>query len=123
MDAFTSAYIEAALWSSADDADEYLDGKYGVGDIAPATLEQMVSDCKRFQTDNQHLITDENCGYKRCPSLEYAGHDFWLTRNHHGCGFWDGDWSEQAGQALTNAASKHREVTLYVGDDGLIHGM
>jgi hypothetical protein len=20
------------------------------------------------------------------------GHDFWLTRNGHGAGFWDGDW-------------------------------
>lgn len=92
MDAFTTAYIEAALWSSTDDSDENLDRNYGMSDIAPATLEQMVSDCKRFQDENGHLITEENCLYKRCPPQEYAGHDFWLTRCHHGCGFWDGDW-------------------------------
>lgn len=23
---------------------------------------------------------------------ERIGHDFWLTRNGHGAGFWDGDW-------------------------------
>jgi hypothetical protein len=123
MDAFTSAYVEAALWTSTGDSDEYLDRNYGISDIAPATLEVMVADCKRFQADNEHLINDDNCRYKRCPPQEYAGHDFWLTRNHHGCGFWDGDWSEEAGQALTDAASKYREVSLYVGDDGLVHAM
>ena len=25
---------------------------------------------------------------------ERIGHDFWLTRNGHGAGFWDGDWDE-----------------------------
>lgn len=123
MDAFTAAYVEAALWSSSDDADAYLDQHYGVDDLAPATLVQMVADCKRFQADNGHLITEENCRYKRCPLLEYAGHDFWLTRNNHGCGFWDGDWTKEAGQALTDASSKYGEVTLYIGDEGMIHAM
>jgi len=121
MDAFTTAYLEAALWTSTGDSDEYLDRHYGVDDLAPATMEAMVADCKRFQDDNGHFITDDNCRYKRCPPQEYAGHDFWLTRNHHGSGFLDGDWAEEAGQALTEAASKFPEVTLYLGDDGLIH--
>jgi|TARA_R110000744_G_scaffold366338_1_gene475354 hypothetical protein len=25
---------------------------------------------------------------------ERIGHDFWLTRNGHGAGFWDGDWND-----------------------------
>ena len=25
---------------------------------------------------------------------ERIGHDFWLTRNGHGAGFWDGDWDD-----------------------------
>jgi hypothetical protein len=123
MDAFTAAYIEAALWSNTDDAGDFLDRNYGVQDIAPATLEQMEADCRRFQAENGHLITDANCRYKGCPVLEYAGHDLWLTRQHHGCGYWDGDWEEKAGEALAHAASTFTEITLYVGDDGLIHGM
>ena len=124
MDAFTLAYLEAALWSSTDpDTGDFLDKEYGVHDIAPATLEQMVADCKKFQDDNVHFIADHNCKYKGCPVEEYAGHDLWLTRNHHGCGYFDGDWEENAGEALTNAASKFKEVELYVGDDGLIYGM
>ncbi len=123
MDAFTTAYIEAALWSSTDDNDEYLDQNYGIKDIAQVTLVRMIADCQRFQNENGNLLNKENCLYKRCPLGEYAGHDFWLTRNHHGSGYWDGDWAEEAGQALTDAANKYGEVTLYVGDDGLIHGM
>jgi len=51
-----------------------------------------------------------------------AGHDFWLTRNGHGAGFWDGDWPDDAGGRLTEASKKYGEFNLYVGDDGLIHG-
>ncbi len=32
------------------------------------------------------------------------GHDLWLTRNRHGAGFWDGDYPDDLGQALTDAA-------------------
>ena len=125
LDAFTWAYIDAALWSTNDestpDGGVPLDTHYGVNDIAPATLESMVADCATFQADNAALLIDKNCHYKRCPMLEYAGHDFWLTRQHHGCGYWDGDWEDAAGKALTEAAGRFREVSLYIGDDGLIY--
>ena len=108
MDAFTRAYIEAALLSTNDESTpqggEPLDKNYGVKDIAKDTLQQIVADCKKFQAENRLLIKDENCRYKRCTVEEYAGHDFWLTRNHHGCGFWDGDWQEEVGLALTAAS-------------------
>ena len=42
MDAFTTAYIEAALWSSMDNADEQggepLDANYDIEDIAPEAI-------------------------------------------------------------------------------------
>ncbi len=50
-----------------------------------------------------------------------AGHDFWLTRNRHGAGFWDGDYPEPAASQLTKASHNYGEVSLYVGDDNLIH--
>ena len=103
INAFTRAYIEAALWSTNDESTpqggEPLDKNFGMKDIAPDTLQQIVADCKRFQEENGLLIKDENCLYKRCAVEEYAGHDFWLTRNHHGCGFWDGDWQQEVGLA------------------------
>lgn len=125
LDAFTCAYIEAALWSTNDESTpqggEPLDQNFGVKDIAPATLETIIADCANFQAENASLLIDDNCFYKRCPMIEYAGHDFWLTRAHHGVGFWDGDWTEEAGKALTEAASRFKEMDLYIGDDGLIY--
>jgi len=81
LDSFTKAYIEAALWSSNDESTpqggEPLDANYGITDIAPATRETIIADCKRFQEQNAALLIDANCFYKRCATLEYAGHDFW----------------------------------------------
>lgn len=117
MNKFIDAYIEAALWSSTDDSTpqggEPLDANYTAADIAPETLEKMKADCVRFEAENANDIAAD---------LEQAGHDFWLTRNHHGAGFWDGDWPEPAASRLTAAAHRFGEFNLYVGDDGLIFG-
>jgi hypothetical protein len=51
---------------------------------------------------------------------ERGGHDFWLTRNRHGAGFWDGDW--ERGAELTKAAHTFGGIDLFVGDDGRVHG-
>ncbi|MCU9611740.1 hypothetical protein OEK97_27930, partial [Escherichia coli] len=53
--------------------------------------------------------------------VQMAGHDFWLTHNGHGAGFWDGDWPEPFATQLTNAANEFNEIDLYVGDDQQIH--
>jgi len=56
LDDFTLAYIEAALWSSNDDSTpqggEPLDANYGIDDIDPDTLAEMIEDCQRFQEEN-----------------------------------------------------------------------
>ena len=123
LDEFTRSYIEAALWSSCDDNDKPLDATYSVEDIAPETLAKMVADCQAFQSAHGELFTEDNCTHYsgEYSITEYAGHDFWLTRNGHGCGFWDGDWTEPAATTLTDAAHACGEVDLYVGDDGLIY--
>lgn len=121
LDEFTAAYIEAALWSSADDDGDYLDSRFDQFDLAPETLEKMIEDCRRFQAEFGHLFTEENCSYRGCPVAAYAGHDFWLNRNGHGCGFWDGDWEEPAASILDAASRKAGQVDLYVGDDGRIY--
>jgi hypothetical protein len=113
LDEFTLAYIEAALWSSTDDDDVPLDKNNDIGDIAPQTLRRMVADALKFQSDNWDDISAD---------LEGAGCDFWLTRNGHGAGFWDGGWEEEAGKRLTAASEEFGEFNLYAGDDGRIHG-
>ena len=114
-DKFLRSYITTALWSSLDESTpqggEPLDANYDPADLAPETIEKMKADCDKFQTKNAQDIDGRE---------EQAGHDFWLTRNHHGSGFWDGDWPE-TGDRLTEACKSYPEVTLYVGDDGLIY--
>lgn len=115
LDAFTRAYIDAALWSSVDDDGVPLDRNYGPDDIAPDTLTKMVSDARNFQAENADMLSESDL------SDEKAGHAFWLDRNGHGTGFWDqGD--EPVFEKLHEAAHAYGTFDLYVGDDGLIYG-
>jgi hypothetical protein len=112
LDAFTQQYIKTALWSSTDDSDDQegspLDENFSVEDFAPDALKRMISDCEKFQKAHWGEISGR---------LGLAGHDFWLTRNGHGAGFWDGDWPEPLGDILTAASEKFGEQNIYVGDD------
>lgn len=112
LDTFTRAYIEAALWSSYDHYDEPLEASYDRDDIAAKTLATMVWDCAKFQKDNAKWIGSRSTR---------AGHDFWLTRNGLGVGFWDGHWTEPSASRLTDASERFGSFDLYVGDDGKIH--
>jgi len=123
LDEFTLAYIEAALWSSTDDNGHPLDANHSADDIAPDTLAKMAADCARFQEQFGDLIDSAPDVSNAYSNREMAGHDFWLTRNGHGAGFWDGDWPE-AGDTLTKAVgwrTAFPEIDLYIGDDGRIH--
>lgn len=124
MDTFTMAYLEAALWSSTDNADESggepLDKNYDFGDIADETKQQMIADCNSFQDQAGDMIQVDVAS--RYSPDEQAGHDFWLTRNGHGAGFWDGDWPEPEATKLTDLSKTFGEYDLYVGDDGIIYG-
>jgi len=110
ISAMLDAYIECALWSSVECDDDGnmgspLDETYGSEDILRATMREMRRDCKAFARDNAIDIGDR---------WAQAGHDFWLTRNRHGAGFWDGDWPEPAASRLTDAAHAYGSVDLYV---------
>jgi hypothetical protein len=111
MDKFTQQYIESALWTSIDDDGEAMDASYNLSDLAPETLKAMEADCVAFQKQAGEML-DEN--------PEMSAHDFWLTRNGHGAGFWDGDWPIN-GERLTELSKEFGEVDLYVGDNWLIY--
>lgn len=53
----------------------------------------------------------------------YMAHDWILTRNRCGSGFWDGDWDKEFGQKLTDLCHKQGEIELYLGDDQLIYAL
>ena len=63
-------------------------------------------------------------GWARCYIREgkesQAGHDFWLTRNGHGSGFWDRDftyYSPSVSDWLSKRAEQFGEVYVYYTDE------
>lgn len=124
---FCRAYIEAALFSTPDESrdggGDLLDDNYSVDDIDTHTLIAMAHDCAAFEAQMGATIAEAECTRDGCEytHTELAGHDFWLTRNGHGAGFWDGDWSEPHATVLTRVSHAFGEVNLYVGDDGRIY--
>lgn len=111
---FFQSYLETALWASSDinsKNNEPLDKNYCVYDFDDVCLEKLRNDCKEFYSDNYELIKS---------NLRLAGHDFFLTSNGHGAGFWDGDWEEEIGKKLTEESHKYNEVNFWVSE-GKIH--
>lgn len=124
---FIRAYMVAALWSSTLDDDDctFMDQNYYIEDIADETRKQMRNDCFKFLKTNWKVIFADNAmkANKTGHSMvELAGHDFWLTRNRHGAGFWDRDYyTKEQGQTLTKACNEFGVVDLIVGNDGRIY--
>lgn len=118
LDDFTTAYLEAALWSSTDEDGRPLDDEYDISDFAPEAIRSAAEDCTDFQEANEDDLDEiaEQFG----ASDAQNGHDFWLTRNRHGAGFWDRGYGA-AGRRLTDAAHVYGSVDLYVGDDGQVY--
>ena len=125
-DAFFDAYVDAALWSSTysteEDPDDYYNLDDGEHELAPETFDAMLSDCADFFAYCESVGLDPIPEYN-CPQYgdaEKSGHDFWLTRNGHGTGYWDRGLGP-VGDKLTKAAETFGTSDLYVGDDGLIY--
>jgi len=53
--------------------------------------------------------------------IEMFAHDFWLTRNGHGSGFWDSECWGEFGEFLTKKSKDQKESYAYIGDDGLVY--
>lgn len=130
---FHQAYMTAALWSEVDSDGVPLDDGRDTDDITHATRDRMFSDCFTFLTRAAPIFEAMEADMweqRQYPDghfydlWELAGHDFWLTRQGHGVGFWDrGDLWEGHGERLTEHAKAAGQVCLEVNDDGLIYQM
>ena len=115
LDRFTVAYLTCALWSSTDDGGESLDASCTIDDLSPEALGSAIVDCVAFQSDFADLLSQAGTD-------EQNGHDYWLTRNSHGAGFWDRGYPPIIGRTLSDAAKSDGSVDLYVDDDGQVYG-
>jgi len=123
---FEKGYVTAALWTFDDSAPsgEYLTSGR-VETLFPmfsqAALQSMRDDCTKFQADNKELLAQAGKDSQN-------GYDFALSRNGHGCGFFDRGYDDEApnstlsiGDTLQEISRSFGESNLYFGDDGKIY--
>ena len=68
---FITAYFEAVAFAEEIELEE----------LAEDFVRESLIDCLAFYARIWCFLNEAN--------VEQAGHDFWLTRNGHGTGFWD----------------------------------
>lgn len=91
--AFLRSYLIAAFWTEDDNAPS---GDYESTGRPEDNLKRLTKnayaraekDCREFQEKAAELL---GLAHERDYDEEQAGHDFWLTRNGHGTGFWGRD--------------------------------
>lgn len=146
---FIRSYIETALWSSShtvthcegcssqvnpnrQDNEAYCDkcGSTEIGEIDTNlddsefsnhtftldAMRQIVKDCEKFMDDELFY----EAFYESSNDISQIAHDFWLTRNRHGSGFWDGDYPKELGEKLTEFSHSFGEVNV-VPSEGKFH--
>lgn len=109
VEAMLPHYLECADW-----ADTPEDAESGL-DFSEATKAAALADCERFAIKAWVYIKD-------C-APEQVAHDFWLTRNHHGTGFWarpEVYKSVNCAELLTEIAQSFGERSIYEHNGRLI---
>ncbi len=88
------------------------------------------SDSTEFSIDTQREAREDCAAFMRlgarwlhgdAVTAENVGHDFWLTRQGHGTGFWDRDYAPKHTLfALTTLADKFGQANVFDDDCELI---
>lgn len=132
IDTITKHYLIALLWTMpGDDECENPGDAIALCDLPQETIEEAKQDVIEFVNTCGALFDQAmQCydGYGRHPdacSAEAAfGHDFALTRNRHGSGFWDQEHEglpRILGEALTRVCKWFQARNLYIGDNGRVY--
>lgn len=95
--------MEVPDWYQAMDGENF-DAHYGIDDVEDNN-DELYSDVVDFVTRAWGLIHDMD--------PEQVGHDFILSRNHHGAGFWDRG-NGLVGDKLHDMATEYGDVYLDV---------
>ena len=118
IEKMTSNYLESALFTDEERLKEDVNDEYLDLEISNALKSNAKLDCTEFikRCIESNITLD---GY----NLSQLGHDFWLTRNGHGTGFWDRK-EIYRGNAddLSKIASTFGTVNLFIDSSGKIDG-
>jgi len=106
------AYVVCMLWSSVNDNDTPLDSIADIDALDANARAKVYQDCAEFLMNPKAREALDSGAW----SAEQLGHDFWLTRNGHGVGFWDRGKGD-LGDALTEIAARYGEQNPWVYKD------
>ena len=140
-DDVVKGYAVAMLWANAvcdvEDCEDreagsdcehvnHAHGTYSMDDFSPEDQHRLRADCyaMMMSTDDEEQDGQDFLAYcdarpilgRRAAS--HFGHDFALTRNHHGAGYWDRGLGA-LGDRLTANAHPFGESSVYVTEDGV----
>lgn len=120
-------YTDCAVWADCG-PDSGLEGLDLSNDLHRLFQEDCAAFIERCGEELLDALSERAPGY----SDERLGHDFWLTRNRHGAGYWDReeldvrlspDRADTLRDRLTYLSHEFGPCDLYAGDDQLIHAL
>jgi hypothetical protein len=79
--------------------------------FSASALASALADCEAFMS----IPEVQDCVTRNGLSAEMVGHNYWLTRNRHGAGFWDRGLGAD-GDTLTHWAHTFGESDPYLSD-------
>ncbi len=113
IDSFVEDYLRTAAWVSCDSGENTNFTKVGKAIAKEDCLKFITAVQKEFPKETAQSILE----YKGT-ELEYlAAHDFFLTRNGHGAGFWDKP-ENYGGQVI---ADKLTDICKEIGSTDCYH--
>ena len=123
LEDITTHYLACLLWiMPGDDDNENPGDDISVHELSPDVWRVARNDCEQFCIACGPLFTDamKRTGY----GPEQWGHDFVLTRNGHGTGFWDRDALGDMGRTISDKCGWRTpwpEKNLVIGADGAVY--
>ena len=131
-EAFRRGHTEANLWANTfretdEDESEPVDARdFDVSEDAQTSMDKDADDFLAANLSDLRAYVkacelDERIGYTlgHGTPMDWAGHDFALTRAGHGAGFWDRGLGA-LGDRLTEASRPYGDVNLWVDEDGIV---
>lgn len=116
LDDFTLGYLECARWCgiiSPEEGPEYNEEDFDLEDFTIASLKAAAKDCDDFRDGGGIEDLLEQMQDLTDRPEDHMGHDFWLSRNGHGTGFWDRGAGD-VGDKLHAAAKVYGEAHVMV---------
>jgi hypothetical protein len=115
LEQFIYGYAQCLLWEGVLEEDNF-ETDFTVKNFSDELKQTIKADCEDYYHKNKALLAKTNN-----PNYQELGHDFLLTRNGHGAGFWDKGYGD-VGDKLTDNCLPYGSFDVYIGDDGKIYG-